>query len=435
MVGRWRDFLADKADDPVFGLWLAAAAVKPADWASTLPKLMAKWGQRLPAPLAKALTAKTPADVAGLAAVYGAVLAGPLAAELAKPHAPTNPTDPATADKFVAISVKREYRKLRNAVVQAEAASPDAPPRAMVLEDLPTPPPQFVFLRGSPGNRGPAVVRRPPAVVSDARPFAAGSGRLELADAIASPANPLTARVFVNRVWQHHFGEGLVRTPSDFGVRSDPPSHPELLDWLASRFVADGWGVKALHRRILLSEAYKQRSDARPDLAHDPENRLLGRQNRRRLDFESLRDGLLSAAGTLDRTVGGRSVDLFATPFSARRTLYGKIDRQNLPATFRAFDLASPDGHSPQRFVTTVPQQALFLLNAPFVQQQAKAVADNLTGSEAERVAAVWRAVLARAPTSQEVERAERFVAAAPGRGFELLAQALLMSNEFAFVD
>jgi hypothetical protein len=182
--------------------------------------------------------------------------------------------------------------------------------------------------------------------------------------------------------------------------------------------VADGWSVKALHRRILLSDTYTQRSDARPELtAADPENRLLGRANRRRLDFESLRDGLLAAAGKLDRMVGGRSVDLFAAPFPARRTLYAKIDRQNLPAAFRAF-------------VTTVPQQALWLMNGPFAQQQAKAVA-----GRGQDIAGVYRAVLGRNPTPAEVTQAEAFVAGVSGNGRELLAQALLMSNEFAFVD
>ena len=185
-----------------------------------------------------------------------------------------------------------------------------------------------------------------------------------------------------------------------------------------------------------MSDTYRQRSDTRSDLdAADPENRLLGRANRRRLDFESLRDGLLTAAGTLDRTVGGRSVDLFAAPFTSRRSLYGRIDRQNLPATLRAFDLASPEQHTPQRFVTTVPQQALFLMNGPFAQQQATAVADHTTGDGPERVRAVFRAVLARDPSPTEAEQVEAFVDGASERGWELLAQALLMSNEFAFVD
>ncbi len=446
MLGLWRDYLRaeSRPRDPVFGFWLDVWALPEAGWADGVKAALWKWlgpgKKRMPAALATALAGRPLPDLRAVAEVYGKALAaaadGPLFAALAGPDAPTNPPPP-TADKFVAIPIKQQYRKLRNAVDKVTANSPNAPPRAMVLTDAPKPAAGYVFLRGNPANHGPAVPRRAPAVVSDARPFAdAGSGRLELADAVVSPKNPLTARVFVNRVWMHHFGEGLVRTPSDFGVRSDPPTHPELLDHLASRFVADGWSVKALHRRILLSETYQQRSDTRPELtAADPENRLLGRTNRRRFDFESLRDGLLVAGNTLDRTVGGRSVDVFAAPFPARRSLYAKIDRQNLPAALRAFDLASPEQHTPQRFVTTVPQQALWLMNGPFAQQQAKVVAGRTTGDGADRVRAVYRAVLARDPTPAEAEQAETFVEAVSDRGCELLAQALLMSNEFAFVD
>ena len=444
MLGLWRDYLAADARkaDPVFQLWLEVWNLPDRTWREAAEPHLWDWlapGQRrLPAALAISLAKRPLHHLRDVAEAYGEALAGakdgPLAAALSGAGAPTNPQPP-LADKFVAIAVKQQYRKLRNAVDKVHATSPDAPPRAMVLEDNPKPTGAFVFLRGNPANRGPAVPRRAPAVLSDARPFAQGSGRLELAEAIVSPKNPLTARVFVNRVWMHHFGEGLVRTPSDFGVRSDPPTHPELLDHLASRFVADGWSVKALHRRILLSDTYRQQSDARPELtAADPENRLLGRQNRRRADFESLRDGLLVAGGTLDRAIGGRSVDLFAPPFTARRSVYAKIDRQNLPAALRAFDLASPDQHTPQRFVTTVPQQALWLMNGPFAQQQAKAVADHTAAADG-RAAAVYRAVLARDPTPAEAEQATAFVQAASARGWELLAQALLMSNEFAFID
>ena len=208
------------------------------------------------------------------------------------------------------------------------------------------------------------------------KPFTNGSGRLDLAKAIADPKNPLTARVFVNRVWMHHFGKGLVGTPSDFGVRCDPPTHPELLDYLADRFVKDGWSVKKLHRLILLSDTYRQRSDDRPECVKvDPENRLLWKFNRQRLDFEAMRDSMLAVAGRLDVTIGGPAVDLLAQPFVPRRTVYGFIDRQNLPGLFRTFDFASPDTHAPQRYTTTVPQQALFLMNSPFAVQQAKAIA------------------------------------------------------------
>src|SRR5262249_22402980 len=150
-----------------------------------------------------------------------------------------------------------------------------------------------------------------------------GSGRLELASAIANRDNPLTARVLVNRVWMHHFGAGLVRTPGDFGLRGEPPSHPELLDWLASEFMDNGWSVKKLHRWILLSATYRQSSGDDKYALKDPENLLWWRQNRRRLEFEALRDSALAAAGHLDGHVGGPAVDITQAPFSPRRSVYG----------------------------------------------------------------------------------------------------------------
>jgi hypothetical protein len=309
-----------------------------------------------------------------------------------------------------------------------------------MTEGTPTTP--VVFLRGNPNNRGPQVPRQFLEVIAGParKPFADGSGRLEMARAIADPKNPLTARVMVNRVWGHLFGQGIVRTPSDFGVRSDPPTHPELLDWLAARFVESGWSVKQLHRLIVTSRTYRQTS-AVPELAkQDPENRLIGRMGRKRLTWEGLRDNLLLAAGRLDAAVGGRSVDLFKAPFATRRAVYGFIDRQNLPGTFRSFDMALPDTHAPQRFTTTVPQQALFLMNAPFVQEQARALAARANESDpAKRIAALYRLTYSRAPTTDEAALATEFVkAAGDEKGlspWEQLAQVLLLGNEFAFVD
>src|SRR5205807_248543 len=194
--------------------------------------------------------------------------------------------------------------------------------------------------------------------------------------AITNPANPLTARVIANRVWMHHFGRGLVATPSDFGARGALPTHPEMLDYLASNLIADGWSLKKLHRRILLSQVYQQASDDRAEgLKIDRENGLVWKMNRQRLEFEPMRDALLAVAGRLDAAIGGRPVDLFAQPFTARRSVYGFIDRQDLPGTFRVFDFASPDVSTPMRPQTTVPQQALFGMNSPFVVEEAKALA------------------------------------------------------------
>jgi hypothetical protein len=348
----------------------------------------------------------------------------------------------------------------------------------MVLTDAPQPVDPHIFIRGNPGRPGKQVTRHFVQVIAGPKPppFQKGSGRLELAQAIANPANPLTARVLVNRVWNWHFGKALVNTPSDFGVRSDPPTHPELLDYLASDFIASGWSIKALHRRLMLSSTYQQASEPRPDaLASDPENRLLWRFNRQRLDFESMRDSILAVSGGLDASLGGRPVAIVEPPFSNRRTLYGFIDRQNLDGLYRTFDFAVPDATSPRRFVTTVPQQALFLMNSPFMHDQSRqlvgstfrspvALTTAATSSQdlrLQEVRQLYRRALSREPSQEELALAANFLdraAAASGSPlgswktptdkppgasspettlspWEQLAQVLLVTNEFLFVD
>lgn len=315
-------------------------------------------------------------------------------------------------------------RELTNEIdkLNANAVSP---PRAMVMVDKPQPVEPRIFIRGNPGRPGDQVERRFISVLAGegTAPFNIGSGRRELADAIADARNPLTTRVIVNRVWQHHFGKGLVRTPGDFGVKGDAPTHPELLDWLAARFVEDGWSLKKLHRTIMLSAVYQQSSDARPEPHEkDPENRLLWRQNRQRLEFEAMRDSLLAVAGTLDEKIGGRAVDIVAAPYSKRRTVYGFIERQNLPGIFRTFDLASPDVSTPQRHVTTVPQQALFMLNHPFVIEQARSLAKASGAIEAKgfsewQVQNFYERVYARRAHPVEVETALHFLSEEKARG------------------
>ncbi len=348
-----------------------------------------------------------------------------------------------------------QLRELQKKVDRLRATHPGAPAGAMVLNDAPNPFQPYVFLRGNPGNHGENVPRRFLEVIAgeERKPFTQGSGRLELARAIASRDNPLTARVMVNRVWMQHFGEGLVRTPSNFGLRGEPPTHPELLDWLAWRFMEDGWSLKGLHRLIATSRTYRQASDDRVQAKRiDPENRLLWKMNRRRLEFEAMRDGLLAVSGRLDRTMGGAAVDVTKNPSPPRRTLYGFIDRQNLPGMFRTFDLASPDAHVAQRHNTTVPQQALFLMNNPFVIEQAKALvarADvaSLTKPE-ERIERLHRLLYGRAADAAEVslgmhflEQTEKEKESKPRFGsgalsaWEQYAQVLLLANEFLFVD
>ncbi|MHC5543621.1 DUF1553 domain-containing protein, partial [Singulisphaera rosea] len=289
------------------------------------------------------------------------------------------------------------------------------PARAMVLNDAPQPVNPYVFLRGNPGRRGKDVPRQFLKVLSgpDRKPFQKGSGRLELANAIVDPSNPMTARVLVNRVWLQHFGMGLVATPSDFGLRSEPPSHPELLDFLAGQFLHDGWSIKSLHRLIMLSSVYQQGSENQSAyLDRDPENRLLWKFTRRRLDFESMRDAMLAVSARLDETIGGRPVPIGEPPFSPRRTVYGFIDRQNLDGVYRTFDFASPDASSPRRFVTTVPQQALFLMNSPFVIERAKGLVGSVPEfpSPEARIQAYYERLFGREPESHEVEIGLRFL-------------------------
>jgi hypothetical protein len=276
----------------------------------------------------------------------------------------------------------------------------------------------------------------------NARAFSSGSGRLELARAIVDRGNPLTARVLVNRVWLHHFGTGLVRTPSDFGLRSEPPSHPDLLDFLARTFVDNGWSIKKVHRLIVCSAVYQQRSDDRPDCKRaDAENTLLWKMNRRRLDFEATRDALLAVSGRLNRTIGGPSVKDAFTPAATRRTLYAHLDRLNLPGLYRTFDFPSPDATSPQRDATTVPQQALFLMNNPFAMECSRHVlARPEIATEADastRIPKLYKLLFGRSPTSEELSLGSDFIRGTPAGngGWERYVQALLEANEFVFVD
>ncbi|HND56478.1 MAG TPA: DUF1553 domain-containing protein, partial [Pirellulaceae bacterium] len=291
--------------------------------------------------------------------------------------------------------------------------SPHAPPRAMILVDGPTPFDPRVFVRGNPSQPGRAVPRQFLEILTPPgrrRPFTQGSGRLELARAITSSDNPLTARVIVNRVWMYHFGEPLVATPSDFGTRTAPPAQLDLLDRLAFQLQRDGWSIKALHRRIILSRAYQQAAVAGDAAAAgrriDPDNRLLWRMNRQRLDWEAMRDTLLAVSGRLELRSGGRPIDVAGDPQARVRTVFGLVDRQSLPGVFRAFDFASPDVSIERRVRTMVPQQALFALNSSLMLTQAKSLAGRpeivAAIDSPARVTAMYRVVFGRAPTDDE---------------------------------
>ncbi len=326
-------------------------------------------------------------------------------------------------------AARTKIAALEAAIKDVDATHPGAPPRSFVLVDKPKPMEPFVFLRGEPQRRGPRVSRHFLTVLGGGDAFTSGSGRKEIAEAIASPANPLTARVFVNRVWAHHFGKGLVDTPSDFGLRADPPSHPQLLDWLAATFMEEGWSVKALHRKIVLSHTYRLRSEEPPGAkavaaTPDPDNRLLTHANRRRLDFESMRDAMLAVTGGLDPTLGGRSVDLSKAPYTGRRTLYGFIDRLNLDPMFSTFDFASPDVTAAERPTTMVPQQALFGMNHPFVIERARAICGHdvfMAGDDEAKVRFLYRCLFQRAPTAREMLLTTEFVRSTPRGGEENL--------------
>jgi mono/diheme cytochrome c family protein len=376
-----------------------------------------------------ALREKKPADESALLALYADLLA----AVSGTPDAPDRReflaafSGPGGWLDFPAKSVEGAHRllgsgradlnKLYTAIAEVEATHPGAPPRAMAVRDRDTPVQPVVFLRGDPANKGDRVDRRFLEVLAPEKTaFAEGSGRLELAERIASADNPLTSRVWANHVWRHLLGRGLVKTPGDFGLQADPPSHPELLDLLAAALTQRGWSTKRLIRDIVLSDTYRQSSAERPEgTAADPENSLLWRAHRRRMDFEAMRDSMLAASGQLDLTEGGRPVDLSAEPFPARRTIYGHIDRANLDPLFTTFDFPSPDVSSPERPQTMVPQQALFALNDGFIVAQARALAAaarSATGNSADPAPAVaWlhRRVFLRPPTPQEAGLAADF--------------------------
>jgi cytochrome c553 len=453
VLRRWKEFLAQAGEkkDPFFAAWHALAGVAEAEFAAKSSEVVRGLSidpKTAELPLVKALAAAPPKTLAELAAVYAKAIESEISnlkSEIAKrPEFPTNiPVEEIeTAFNRADRNAFNEVRRKRDELL---ATHPGAPSRAMVMRDRPSPVQPVILKRGNPAMPGAAVPRQFLAVIDGQKrePFKDGSGRLELARKIASKENPLTARVWANRVWMHLFEKGLVRTPSDFGVRGERPTHPELLDFLAIRFVHEGWSTKKLIKSIVTSAAYQQSSVASEKaLAADPENRLVSRQNRKRLDLEALRDSLLAASGQIDLSVGGRPVDLLTQPFTKRRTIYGFVDRQNLPSMFRAFDFASPDQHAPMRFNNTVPQQALFMLNSPFVIEKAKAVAAAIKETApAEKVKGMYRAVLARDPSGDEVQAAVSFVefessqASAGLNPWEKLAQVLLQTNEFAFVD
>ncbi len=479
---RWQSYLdrARRGHHPVFAPWFALEDLPADHFAENATALLARLRDQ-PDParpinplVTRALTDQPPDSLAQAARVYAqllnriesiwqdyarrASLNGTPANGLPDPdlealrlvfHGPDAPPDvPLNPAGDLALLPDRPsqetLKKLLGAVESWRATGPGAPPRAMVLVDAPNLYEPRVFLRGNPNRLGAPVPRRFLQALSgpDRPPFRDGSGRLDLARAIADPRNPLTARVMVNRVWMYHFGAPLVGTPSDFGVRGEPPTHPALLDWLAARFVQDGWSLKSLHRIIMLSATYQQSStDSSEGLRIDPENRLLSRMNRQRLDFEATRDAMLAVSGRLDPTVGGASVQNIAAPSSTRRTLYGFLDRLNLPGLYRTFDFPDPNATSPRRDRTTVAPQALFLMNHPFLLEMARATLErpeiSAETSTPARINRLYRLLYGRAHNDQEIRLARDYLdeAGESPKAWERYVQALLMANEFVFID
>ena len=447
-VRRWQSFLdaAAKRGDPIFTPWIELAKLNPDLFAAEAEKVLKNLKSIHPT-VAQAF-ATAPANRRDAAARYAGIFAAVEKQwrELLKtdkdakalPDADTEalrnvlygPNSPccfpsehiASNEIYFPTKVIEELWKLQGEVDRWLIQSPGAPPYATILADREPLAPPRVFKRGNPLTKGEEVTRQFLPVLSraESKPFANGSGRLELAQAITDRRNPLTARVMVNRVWMYHFGRGLVGTPSDFGTRAEPPTHPELLDSLAQSFMDDGWSLKRLHRRIMLSASYQQGSLALPNspaLAKaqekDPDNRLLWRMNTHRLSLEEMRDAWLAATGELDRRVGGKPEELFAKQ-NVRRTLYSVVDRERLASVMCVFDFANPDLSISQRTDTIVPQQALFGLNHPFVGARAKALMKRIEALEikddAERVRQLYALLLQRTPTARELDAALAFL-------------------------
>jgi cytochrome c553 len=479
-----------QASHPILGAWAAATGKPDAEVGPAVAALVASWGESPAASLVnplvlQELVSAKPADLRQLAEVYARLAARVAPAAAGGPQQePTEPAELAEVRKLlgeqgtplivlraeamrVATRVEQtEFRRRKMDITRHNAEAAGGPPRAMVFLDNAQPVDSPVFIRGNPGKHGEKVDRRLPKLLGGAAVSRGDSGRLDLARAIVAPSNPLTARVIVNWAWTHHLGRGLVDTPGDLGLRGDPPSHPQLLDDLARRFVEEGqWSLRWLHREIVTSRTWRQTSAVSPAAAdRDPDNRLFGRANRRRLEWEAWRDGMLVAAGSvapprLDDAAasaaaprrGGPGVDPLSDTALHTRSIYSRLDRQDVPGILRNFDIANPDTAVHVRTRTTVPQQSLAALNAPLVVTAARMVADRVEreaagGDDDARITSLWRAVLARDPAPDERQAAVAWLAPEAARDaaaeqppafgrWARLAQALLATSEFEFVD
>ena len=504
VLERWRKYVAGlPANDPVFGPWLRLTRLKTEGFANqcvamvqTLVKengdpkkqpAMQKLSATAPRwnPLVlDALSKKKPQSLLEVADVYGDLfsdahrqwsrvlletsleaekgarvvpdedakhrtLNSPINRQLRR-HLYTPGTPTAMSDEIAVKLLNRPVRDnvkgRKTAIHKLDLTSPGSPPRGMALREDKQSDEFYVFRRGNPIDRGTPVHARFLTALSspDAKPFPIGKRRLGLARAIVDPANPLTRRVIVNWVWQHHFGRGLVRTPDDFGTRGLPPTHPQLLDHLASTLLEDGWSLKKLHRRILLTAVYQQAAlEDTASREKDPDNQLLWRMPRRRLDMEAMRDSMLVVSGELKITMGGRPFELLSNPVTPRRSVYAFVNRDIVSSLASTFDAANPNSCSAKRPETNVPQQTLFALNSEFIQDRAVALASlkeiASAKTDTERVRLLYQRAFSRSPQPQEVETALSYIQSqnkkSKTNAWQRLAHVLLAANEFVFVD
>ncbi len=496
---RWRELIARRAfpDDPIFGPWhdLMRSAGQSADPAqlrqakpttnltstvsqsqteevqsppeqSAVPALEMRpndWKARgVDTRIIEGLVAARPRSRADIARVYGTIVhnawakAAPSLVGKTSADGSVEVDDPLVAllvsrdgplwfpKRDIAAYLSRQpgdkYRELVRELDAIAVTHKHAAPRAMVVHDAEVLCDPVIFQRGDPSSRGAPVPRRFLAALSTGeRPqFTDGGGRLNLATMIANSQNPLTARVWVNRVWMHHFGEPLVESPGDFGLQTKRPLQHQLLDYLADYLIRTGWRTKPLHTLIVSSQSYQRSSrfaaseQMAKQAAGDSSNELWWRANRRRLDFEQMRDSLLALSGELDDTMYGRP-PLITEPGNHRRTVYCFVERQNIPAIVQTFDFANADTSTSRRPMTTVPQQALFALNSQFMLDRASALAKRIGSVSSEQeTQQLFTIVLGREPTEPEILACREF---RQQGSLEQLSQVLLMSNELIFID
>jgi hypothetical protein len=345
-------------------------------------------------------------------------------------------TSDGTVERFLSGPWKGHLDSMRAELAALRQALPAPYPFAHTIKDAEKPKVERVRIGGNQENLGDSVPHHFLSILSDGEPhpFEKGSGRLELAEAIADERNPMTARVMANRIWQRHFGAGIVRTPSDFGRMGDRPANPELLDYLASTFIASGWSMKALHREIMLSATYALSADqSAKNMRIDPENRMLWRANIQRLDAETLRDSLLFICGELDLKSGGPP-DQLGDEKNKRRTVYGFVSRNKLDGMLALFDFQNPNITSEKRNMTESPAQELFFLNSSFIGERAQALARRV-GASPKPIDGAYRILFNRAPTPEELRLGESFLKGSQSNDWQRYAQALLNSNEFLFVN